>query len=312
MWPVRTGVAALHSNRASGIRYLMTEPWQCETPRADLKSNANECVAQINARAKAAFEQANLEAERTNRFFSGQPAEYLDAYANVAWLSQFVGSACTGDTWGGNLGVDDPGVQGNWMAHEATHCLGLPNRESPHYDGGGQTHSKNELIDLGGQTHVNLLDRRDYSRAHSLMFRFVGQNDHNAMLEGWEWNELRKRLVALGPQRPPSRHSARAVSAIHAFGTIAPDGDVNLLGTSRATTARFSRGDAVPGAQLIFRAGDGQILARTSLTRAAPPGGGYEAFTVIARLPPRTVAAEIAGADGTRQRVGPQRGDEAG
>jgi hypothetical protein len=113
--------------------------------------------------------------------------------------------------WGGEsvAGSDiGPGFDDNSafiLVQEMLHCLGLVDPASPNSDPTNTAHSKNFTIGLNlfGNlgSMIDFLDHTDHNPAYSLMFpSFFDGNANDNFLEGYEWNELHAKLLAMNPQ----------------------------------------------------------------------------------------------------------------
>ena len=105
------------------------------------------------------------------------------------------------------------------LMHEVAHCLGQVRAGSPNKDPGAHS-SHSAIYPPNGLRVVNMLTRADVTRPGSVMYRLVGEVPFE-FPEAYEWNDLRRSLVALPvrPSPPPVRPQA-GTPRFHLSGAI--------------------------------------------------------------------------------------------
>jgi hypothetical protein len=207
MFPLRAGWAPLDLDGATphsaGLRVLFGIPFACPSPydpnnpcdavhdalaRNQLKAN----VADTNAALAQADSQDGKHRDRVDLGLVLNPQPSIGG-------GQAQGSPGTYScTAGSGLDNSPDSVNGSVVSQELAHCLGQVDNNSPHSQAGNTIHSATTII-LIDQVHylpmVNMLTHQDVDQPHSMMYWCFcggGWQDSLMMLEGWEWNLLRK------------------------------------------------------------------------------------------------------------------------
>jgi hypothetical protein len=208
--PLPTGVSGLNDDglhpSSAGLHVALQTPFFCPADNDEWAL----CDAQTRAQGSEAIDYWNA----TAASLDSQDGRHRDRFATGTTMgaisSLFGGQSC----WPGEsvAGSDiGPGFDDNSafiLAQEMLHCLGLVDPSSPNSNPTNQRHSKNNTIGLNlfGNlgSMVNFLNHNDYNPAYSLMFPTFNPNgDANTnLLEGYEWNELRSKLLTLLSKDP--------------------------------------------------------------------------------------------------------------
>ncbi len=205
--PLATGVSGLNDDglhpSSAGLHTMLQSPFVCPTG-----TTFASCDAQARLQGSDGVDYWNATAAQLDSHDGRRRDQYATGTTMGAVTSLHGGQSCwpSESVAGSDIG---PGLDDNSafiLAQEMLHCLGLVDSASPNSNPSNQRHSKNYTIalnlfgNLGSM--VNFLNHSDYNPAYSLMYPvFSGDGDANTnFLEGYEWNELHDKLLALSPQ----------------------------------------------------------------------------------------------------------------
>jgi hypothetical protein len=213
IWPLRSGVEAVRPDgsnpHTAGLRYFLSpESYACgaaetdhpyDNPETHLPDLGYTCDANQRAAANAALAHFNLIASVLNLF--GTHADYMQLGTLVV---PFTFSGGGQSCWVGHK-VAGQSVSVNYydgviMAHEPAHCFGLVG-QSPHANPDSPGHSVTGDIPFQfGDPMINLRTQSDVFAFQSLMNPYIYRANDEALMEGYEWNRLRK--IILGDPNP--------------------------------------------------------------------------------------------------------------
>jgi hypothetical protein len=205
--PLATGVSGLNDDglhpSSAGLHATLQTPFFCPTGTtfascdAQARLQGSDAVDYWNA---TAAQLDSHDGRRRDQFATGTTMGAINSLqgGQSCWPNESVAGSDIG------AGLDDNSAF--ILAQEMLHCLGLVDSASPNSNPSNPRHSKNFTIalnmfgNLGSM--VNFLNHSDYSPAYSLMYPVFNPNgDANTnLLEGYEWNELHDKVLALSPQ----------------------------------------------------------------------------------------------------------------
>ncbi|MEW5870614.1 MAG: hypothetical protein AB1894_15180 [Chloroflexota bacterium] len=293
MHPLRDGVAPIPASGApgtAGLRYyIYPSIATCMTawPNCDrTRGMANDAMLRTNA------------LWLRYQTLSGTRREALD------WGSLLGASTNTPggqDCWPGQRvagqGFDSnpSGFSASILAHEIAHCMGEVSSASPHYSGSDR-HSVNSTISTNGLPMINMLTRQSVAKPFTTMFYLVGPAP-STMMEGWEWNDLRDRLVGTGGAKAaPGKAASSSGALFHLIGTINPNDQVQIVYTEQISDLPLELSANFPGSpyDLAFFDAQNNLLGATPFEVAFQVSdGGSQSAALVLTVPWPAGAARV-------------------
>lgn len=285
IFPLRAGTAAITEAPPAdvGLRFRI-HPAVTQCP-----STAATCTAQIRAASKDAFDRFNdtlRDAERRD----GVPRDRLDEGSRLEALrvlpSGSVGSCGRTGLCGAFFDASD--TAGTVVAHEIGHAMGQVRAASGNSDGSGSlSHSANAFVAApAGLAFVNVVQRRFFARAGTLMFPFVPSAAEIAFHEAFEWNDLRRSLISRAGGVGAGGAGGGKVNRFRVVASISPGDEVSVLYSS-AVDDRFDLSGSVLGShELVLTDAAGGIVSRAAFTPDFQSADGLlPAAPVVLTLP---------------------------
>jgi hypothetical protein len=208
--PLATNVSSLNDDGlhpSGGLHVTLAGPFICPLGAVAIGNKTSSCDAQTRALGGEEIDYWNATAAALDAKDGRHRDRYLTG-TTMGEVSQLNGGqSCWSATQiaGSDIGPTLDDLSAFILTQEMLHCIGFVDTASPNSDPNNPPHSKNQTIAMNlfniPGSMVNMLNHKDYATAYSVMYPFF---DHfgdatSDMLEGYEWNELRGKLLTLNP-----------------------------------------------------------------------------------------------------------------
>jgi hypothetical protein len=328
-YPLRNGVGMIDDGsadaataQAPGLRLAFAPLLRCEEVEGERAADTDErCNDEGYRYAWEAYLDLTSELLRREEEV-GRPIDRVDKELSVSLLLNSPGGQARNIRDGilaplscrPGAGMDaNAGGNASLFGHEIAHCFNQVRPESPHSWSANPSHSINNRIHFRqGRGQTDTIQQQVLtSDTGSMMTPVVGSN---TFLEGWEWNDLRWRLVAYHDQinemdwigRPPVPLSSGATASarvsesegvLELVGTVGTDNSVRIHWVARRDgPIPVPQEDPESPYTLVFLGDGGQELDRVGIPTEFEGADGRESLApllIAAAVPEESRAVEV-------------------